>query len=74
MAEFYIEDKAVRDLYVRIPKPDLYSKILINISAREISRLKSLEVEIAVLPRKILELAWISTSVEKPVEFYQMGM
>ena len=73
IAEFYIGDSVVRDLYVRIPKPDLYSKILISISAREISRLKSLEVEITASPGKVPELAWISTSIEKPVEFYRNG-
>jgi hypothetical protein len=31
VAEIYVEDKLARGLYVRIPKPGLYSRLLISI-------------------------------------------
>jgi len=75
VAEIYVEDKLARGLYVRIPKPGLYPRLLISIGVvgAQAPELKSLEVEVVQPPAKFRDLAWISTSIARPVEFYRNG-
>jgi hypothetical protein len=75
VAEIYVEDKLARRLYVRIPKPGLYPRLLISIGVvgAQAPELKSLEVEVVQPPARPRDLAWISTSIARPVEFYRNG-
>jgi hypothetical protein len=60
VAQIYVEDKLVRDPYVRIPKPGLYPRLLISIGGlgAQVPELKSLEVEVVQPPAKLRDLAF----------------
>jgi hypothetical protein len=74
LAVAYVGDEDIRASYVRIPKPSPYkAPLLIDLAWRRDSEIKSLEIEFTPPPSKFVDLAWISTTITAPVEFYKNG-
>jgi len=64
----------VRSLYVRVPKPGLRGvPLLVMLGWRKESRVKSIEVQFTTPQREPVDLAWVSTTITAPVEFYKEG-